>query len=134
MPVLAAAATSRSTAGFSTLAVAPLLLLLTGCQASFTADIRNQTPQPLFAAIRQRTDDGRNPILAEQRLGPGDRASVGPVRAPVGRALLVLDTRPNPQGPWTTDLRPGITSFAVTQKGDQTAGPLEVRQVAQTPP
>jgi hypothetical protein len=134
VPLITPAPARRAAAIVLSLLGAPLLLVLTGCQATFTADIRNETPQPLFAAIRQRTDDGRNPILAQQRLGPGDRGSVGPVRAPVGRALLVLDTRPNPQGPWTTDLRPGITVFSVTQKGDQTAGPLEVRQVAQTPP
>jgi len=107
---------------------------LGGCQATYSADVRNQTPQPLFAKILWRTDDGRNPIQAQRRLGPGDRGTIGPIQAPVGRAILTLDTLPNPQGVWSIDLRPGTTVFNVTQKGDLTAGPLEVREVSFLPP
>src|SRR5262249_35592287 len=114
------------------LALAPALL--TACQGTFSADLHNQTPQPLFAQIHQRTDDGWNPILAEKRLGPGDRGAIGPVHAPIGRAYITLATIPNPQGIWSTDLRPGTTSFNVSQQGDQTIGPIEVREVSFSPP
>lgn len=116
----------------------PALLILaaalSGCTATFSADLRNQTPQPVFAQIVQRTDDERRPILASLRLGPGDRATIGPVRTNIGRAILSLDTLPNPQGAYTTDLRPGLTTFTISQKGDKAAGPLEIREISSSPP
>lgn len=111
-------------------------MVLPACTASYSADVHNQTPQPLFAQILWRTDDGRNPTQAELRIAPGDRATLGPAQIPVGRALLTLVTLPNPKGPYTSDLRPGLTAFSVTQHDQpagRTAGPLEVREIGTVP-
>lgn len=102
---------------------------LAGCRADYTVDIRNQTPQPVYAQVFERHGDGRMPLLAATRLGPGDRQAIGPVRGQVGRTGLVVDTKPNPEGPLIVDLTPGLSVFNVTQRGDATAGPLEIREV-----
>lgn len=91
--------------------------LLAGCQADFAADIHNQTPQPLFAQIMAKGNDGRSATVgASRRLGPGDRAMVGPVRTNErAGAYLVLDTLPNPTRPITHDLHPGTSFLIVVQ-------------------
>lgn len=110
----------------------PLLAILpfalAACRADFTADIRNHTPQPLFVKIFEERQNSEV-ILTSARLGPGDRAQIGPVRAEIGRPRLAIDSRPNPQAPVIFNLRPGTSYFNVSQQGDLTAGPLEVREV-----
>ncbi|MBX3358466.1 MAG: hypothetical protein KF745_08560 [Phycisphaeraceae bacterium] len=102
---------------------------LVGCNSSYTATLVNMTPQPLYAKIVQQHDDGSMPVKAEERLGPGDKKSIGPVRLPTGTAILTLDTLPNPRGPVFRELRPGTTVFNIRQKGDATGGPLEVQEI-----
>jgi hypothetical protein len=102
---------------------------LAGCRSNYTVDLRNQTPQPVYAQIFERHQDGRTPLLAATRLGPGDRAAMGPVRGLTGRVGLVVDTKPNPEGPLFIDLAPGMSIFNIHQSGDATAGPLEIREV-----
>lgn len=104
--------------------------LLTGCTTSYSVDIRNQTPQPVFADVYYVTPQGQRIGLGGTRLGPGDRQGVGPFEVRNDALVtLSLDTVPNPQRPALTDLRPGLTAVEVTQQGDKTAGPLQVREL-----
>lgn len=102
---------------------------LAGCRSNYTVDLRNQSPQPVYAQMFERHSDGRTPLLAATRLGPGDRTALGPVRGRTGRVGLVVDTRANPEAPYMIDLAPGMSIFNIHQRGDSTAGPLEIREV-----
>ena len=99
-----------------------------GCQADFAADILNKTPQPLFAQIMTKSNDGKSASLgASRRLGPGDRAMVGPVRTnEKAGAYLVLDTMPNPTRPVTWDMPPGASFLVVTQDPPTNDGVLRI--------
>lgn len=102
---------------------------LGGCQADFAADIRNETPQPVFAQIFMKSNDGKSSVMgASKRFGPGDRGFIGPVRTNKDAgAFLVVDTLPNPTTPITYDLPPGVSFLAVEQIGAAAAGPLRLR-------
>lgn len=104
-----------------------------GCQASYAVDVRNTTPQPLYAQLMEDFDTG--PVLrSSARLGPGDRGGLGPVVAREGRAFVVVDTIPNPGTPVRVPLAIGTTIIEVAQVGEQTSGPLEVRIIGGNPP
>jgi hypothetical protein len=108
--------------------------LFGGCQqskyATFAGDIRNGTPQPLYVQLLERhPDTGGVAGRAATRLGPGDRASIGPSRMRIGYAMMQVDTKPNPEAPISIDLEPGTTILEVTQRTDEVAGPLQVRRI-----
>lgn len=111
------------------LLAAAVLLSLSACRSNYAVDIRNQTPQPVFAQVFERDNSGGQRVLAGKRLGPGDRAAIGPVRARTGRAGLAIDTPANPGGILMIDLAAGTSVFNVTQRGEMTSGPLEIREV-----
>lgn len=98
---------------------------LTGCKATYSADVRNKTPQPLYVGIYQETDVG-NSTLTSERLGPGDRTFVGPVRGRVGRTHLWVDTRPNPGPPIHMPLKEGGVIVEVRQTDPTNQGQLEL--------
>jgi hypothetical protein len=100
---------------------------LAGCQADYGADLRNTTPQPVYAQLLVRGGGGQS-VVTQKRLGPGDRGYLGPVRASnkPGRVALVVDSMPNPVRPATMDLPPGTTFVDVTQDGDRTAGAIRL--------
>ena len=106
---------------------------MTGCQVSYAADIRNSSPQPVYAQLMEQFDQGAV-VRASTRLGPGDRGGLGPVIAREGRAFLVVDTVPNPGTPVQVPLAVGTTILEVIQTGDQTTGPIQVRLIGGTPP
>lgn len=106
--------------------------LLGGCAArqTYTLDVRNQTPQPLFVKMSETTNMGQTFARGEDRLGPGDRREFGPFHADSTSVVNVsLDTLPNPRTPVLWTLRPGANVLEVRQTGDRTAGPLEVREL-----
>lgn len=100
---------------------------LAGCQADYGADVRNTTPQPVYAQLLVRSGGGESVVL-QKRLGPGDRGYLGPVRASdkPGRVSVAVDSLPNPVRPATLDLLPGTTFVDVLQDGDRTAGALRL--------
>ena len=104
-----------------------------GCQASYAADIRNSTPQPVYAQIMEQFDNGASP-RASVRLGPGDRGGVGPVMCREGRAFLVVDTVPNPTTPVSVGMAVGTTIVEVVQEGKETTGPIQVRVIGGSAP
>ena len=103
--------------------------LITGCQADYGADIHNKTSTPIFAQLMVKANDKLNPATlgASRRLGPGDRGSVGPVRANrrPGSVYLLVDSLPNPSKPSTVDLSPGTAFVDVSQEGN---GPLRLSE------
>ena len=111
-------------------AIASMATVLVGCQADFAADVLNRTPQPLFAQIMSKSNDGKSSVLgASRRLGPGDRAMIGPVRNDEkAGAYLVLDTLPNSTRPISLDLRPGTSFLIVTQDSPDHSSPLRIEE------
>ena len=104
--------------------------LLTGCTTGYSADVRNQTPQPLFVDAYYMTPQGERIGLGSARLGAGDRGGLGPYAVRNDALVSVsIDTVPNPQRPAIVDLRPGLNAFEVTQGGDKTSGQLQVREL-----
>lgn len=95
---------------------------LWGCQqADFSADLHNKTAGPVFAQLMIKGRGANDPAVlgASKRLGPGDRAFVGPVRtvANAGAVYLSVDSLPNRARPATMDLAPG-TSFVEVFEDD----------------
>lgn len=118
--------------GLTAGAAGVMLMMLGGCAArqTYSLDIRNQTPQPLFVKMSESTNMGQTFARGEDRLGPGDRREFGPFHADATSVVSVsLDTLPNPRTPVLWTLRPGANVLEVRQVGDRTAGPLEVREL-----
>ena len=99
---------------------------LAGCKADYSVDITNKTPQPVFAQII-RKGGTRAMLGASARLGPGDRAGLGPVRTNKDSgAYLSVDTLGNPGRPISVDLAPGAAFVEVQQDGDGPNSPLRI--------
>ena len=94
---------------------------LTGCQADFGADIHNKTSGPVFAQLMVKANGKNDPAVlgATKRLGPGDRAFVGPVRNSdrPGSVYVVIDSLPNASRAVTLDLLPGTSYLEVFDDG-----------------
>jgi len=117
---------SRALIAFSTV----LALGMTACTSTYSADVRNQTPQVLFASASFVTPRGERFGLSSVRLGPGDRTGMGPFTVNNDALVsLTLDTTPNPNRPVIVDLRPGLTSLEVTTPSTEAASPLQVREI-----
>jgi hypothetical protein len=100
------------------------LALLAGCQADYSADVHNNTPQPVFVQIFKK---GQGTLGVNKRLGPGDRAFIGTVRnAQKKGAYMAVDTLSNPGRPLTVDLMPGATFFELQQDGTSPQSPLRL--------
>ncbi len=119
----------------SLIRVAPLVLAsvtLGGCQQnSFSADVRNQTPQPLGAAISVTDNNGKSSVVAQKRIGPGDRATLATPRsiAQDWKAFITIDTPGNTGYPASLQLVPGHSVFNVHQQGDAQTGKLSLEEV-----
>lgn len=104
-------------------------LALGACQADYAADIHNTTSGPLYAQLLVKANDRNQPATlgASRRLGPGDRGTVGPVRANArpGSVYLIVDALDNPSKPASADLRPGTAFLTVTRAPD---GPIQVHE------
>jgi hypothetical protein len=111
--------------------LAPIALLLAGacavgCQADYAADIVNRTPQPVYTNLFRKGPG--NPVLGDsRRLGPGDRASIGPVRTSKDYgAFLVVETMGNRARPLSIDLPIGTSYLEVEQDGEGPDSPLRI--------
>ena len=121
----------RATASLALLASAALVA--GGCQASYAVDMRNTTPQPVYAQLLEEFDT--NTVMRSSvRIAPGDRGGLGPVIAREGRAFVIVDTLPNPTTPVRVPLAIGTTVMEIIQTGNETTGPLEIRLIGGTPP
>lgn len=104
-------------------------LTLAACQADYGADIHNTTSGPIYAQLMVKANDRNQPATtnATKRLGPGDRGTVGPVRANSrpGSVYLIVDSLPNPSKPASADLKPGTAFITVTQ---EPGGALQIHE------
>lgn len=104
-------------------------IALGACQADYGADLLNTTSGPVYAQLMVKANDRNQPatLNASRRLGPGDRGTVGPVRANArpGSVYLLVDSLPNPSRPASADLRPGTAYITVTQ---EPGGPLQIHE------
>ncbi len=99
---------------------------LGGCNADYAVDITNKTPQPVFAKIFRKGGTG-GMLGASTRLGPGDRAFLGPVRTDKANgAFLSIDTYGNPGRPITADIIPGTAYIEVMQDGQSADSPIRI--------
>jgi len=116
--------TRRPFAMLALLVAGPALI---GCQqADYAADVVNRTPQPVFAQLFTKEANGAMAGMS-RRLGPGDRASIGPVRAYVNRgAYISVDTLSNPGRPVDADLLPGTSFFQIIQDGQDVNSPIRI--------
>jgi hypothetical protein len=103
---------------------------LGACQSSYSADVTNKTPQPLFVQLFAKGSGQNNATLAQsRRLGPGDRGGVGPIRVETSKgAYVVFDTKANPGRPVTVDLAPGANLYEVRADGTTNDAPLVIIQ------
>jgi hypothetical protein len=106
---------------------------MTGCQAGYSADIRNPGPRPVYAQMMEQFDSYAT-MRSSVRLGPGDRGGLGPVMAREGRAFVVVDTVPSTGTPVRVPLAVGTTILEVTQTGDPASGLLQVQIIGGNPP
>lgn len=108
------------------------VLGLAGCQRNtFSADVRNMTPQPLGAALTIADPSGKASVVSQQRIGPGDRGRVATPRSLPHdwTATLSVDTPGNPGYPANLQLAPGLTVLNVHQRGEGQTGKLSLEEV-----
>lgn len=91
-------------------------LLLGGCKTSYVADVRNDSPEPVYAQLVRNAGAGHNTILSQERIPPGDRRGVVRYQVPEDWAIfLSVDTVGNPGYPQQFNLTPGTTIVTVTK-------------------
>ncbi len=118
----------------SVLLAATVCTLVGGCSSTYSVDVRNQTPQVLFVQVATQRG-AQTETLGLRRLGPGDRGGLGPFTvAPSAVVLTSVDTTPNPGRAPELILRPGLSVLEVFQEGNQSAGPLRLREVGASAP
>ena len=101
-----------------------------GCSAGYTVDVRNRTDQPVVASIRQTELAGGSDILAQRRIGPGDRRRIGPVHPDIVRnVFLEVDFAGNVGRPGELNLNPGLTVVNVHRTEDGSIGGIELEEV-----
>lgn len=105
---------------------------LGGCYAGYVADVRNQTPQPVYAELVQSNGPGNGVSLGRERIGPGDRgAVVSRKKVPTDCLVYVqIDSVGNPGYPAQLNLTPGTTAITVTQDGTAQNGKLRLDAVS----
>lgn len=90
--------------------------LLAGCKTSYVADVRNDSPEPVYAQLVRNAGAGNNVVVAQERIPPGDRKGVAKYQVPDDWALyLSVDTVGNPGYPQQFNLTPGTTIVTVTK-------------------
>jgi hypothetical protein len=102
---------------------------LGGCTyyVGYTADVRNETAQPVVATLMLANANGQPTELAGEGLGPGNRGEV--VRYNVlntYHVYLQVDAQGNPGYPAQMDLKPGLTVVKVLQDGNVPYGKLHL--------
>jgi hypothetical protein len=101
--------------------------LMVGCQADYAVDVTNRTPQPVQVSIFRKSGGDKAVLGASRRLGPGDRASLGPVRTSKDYgAFMSVDSGGNPGRPLTADLPKGSTFVEIMQDGEGPNSPLRI--------
>jgi hypothetical protein len=91
-------------------------VFLGGCKTSYVADVRNESPEPVYAQLVRNAGAGNNTILTQERIPPGDRRGVARYQVPEDWAVfLSVDTVGNAGYPQQFNLTPGTTIVTVTK-------------------
>jgi hypothetical protein len=107
--------------------LAPIALVFGGCQTTYTADIRNNAPQPIYAELVKAGGPGHSRVLSRERIGPGDRGGIHSADIPQDWPIYVqIDAVNNPGYPQQLNLAPGVTIITVTQDGTGAAARLRI--------
>lgn len=97
-----------------------------GCYSTYVADVRNKTPQPVYAELVRNGGAGNTVILAKERIPPGDRMGLT-VRVPDEWPIfLQVDTPGNTAGMPQFNLTPGTQIVEVTQDGPNQTGKVRI--------
>jgi len=119
--------TRARTAG---LAACVLVAVLAGCKSQYEVNVRNQADQPVTAEIRAGSISGTSKVLKVQRIGPGDRAWLGPAKAGwLKTVFLRVDFAGNVEAPATMKLRKGTTAVNVSRADEGAQGSLQLEAV-----
>lgn len=103
---------------------------LAGCNAFYTADVRNFADQPVMAELKQggRRPDGS--VIARRRVPPGDRGKIGPIRAPKNAVIfLEVDFAGNEGYPARLDLPSGTTVVNVERIDEGAIGRIRLKEI-----
>ena len=68
--------------------LAAFFTLAAGCSGTFSANVANQSANPVLVRLAYTSWYGGTKVLETQRLAPGDAAMLGPVKAPRSSARL----------------------------------------------
>ena len=105
---------------------------MSGCASQYEVNVRNQTDQPITAEIRRGSMQGASKDLKVQRIGPGDRAWLGPAKAGwLKNVFLRVDFAGNVGMPANLRLRKGTTAVNVTRADQGAQGTIELEEVGQ---
>lgn len=109
----------------------PAVVALTGCTVGYTADIRNDTAQPVVAQLVRADASGQPNAIDTQRIAPNSRGELSRYNVPDGWRLFVqVDALGNPGYPTQMDVHPGLTVLRVTQDGNVPTGKLRMERVS----
>lgn len=109
----------------------PAVLVLTGCTVGYTADVRNDTAQPIVAYLVRGDSSGQSNALALQRIGPNSRGELSRYNVPDGwKIYLQVDAQGNPGYPAQLDVLPGLSVVRVTQDGNLPTGKMRLERVS----
>lgn len=102
-----------------------------GCTtAGYTADVRNDTAQPIGVALMRGSASGQPGTLAQARIGPGSRGQVSRFGLSSDLPVYIeVDAQGNPGYPPQMDLKPGLTVLRVTQDGNVPTGTLRIEKI-----
>jgi len=111
------------------LAFAALLascLGLGGCYSTYVADVRNSTPQPVYAELVHNGGAGNTTVLARERIAPGDRRGLQVRVSNDWPMFLQVDTPGNTAAAQQFNLTPGTQIVEVSQEGPNQTGRLRL--------
>lgn len=101
-----------------------------GCTAGYTADVRNDTAQPIGVALMRGSASGQPGTLAATRIGPGSRGQVSRFGLSSDLPVYIeVDAQGNPGYPPQMDLKPGLTVLRVTQDGNVPTGTMRIEKI-----
>jgi hypothetical protein len=103
---------------------------LAGCRSGYEVDIRNLADQPVVAQILTSHPDGASRLLAQDRLGPGDRRALFSQEDYFARVWLQVDFQGNQGHPATLDLARGKTVVNVKRTDEGSRGTIRIEETS----
>jgi len=105
-------------------------VLLSGCTASYEVNVRNRIDQPITAEMRTGNPKGQSEVVVRERIGPGDRKRVGPVRlGSLERVFLSVDFEGNTGLPATTKVNRGQSAVNVYRRDEGSRGTIGLERI-----